>query len=144
MGYTHYWNRTADFTQKEWDKICFDIFEVITKYCEPNGIKIVRDKDEDSHPLINNQQIHLNGYKDEAYETFFVNKKIKNQYFKNGESFDFCKTQRRPYDMMVMLALLIMKNHASKTFSYSSDGNWNEEWKPAKKIFKEIFKINPS
>lgn len=55
------------------------------------------------------------------------------------ESFDFCKTARKPYDLAVCLVLLSMKRHAPKSVSLSSDGDWDAEWTEARGIYKELF-----
>ena len=54
-------------------------------------------------------------------------------------AFDFCKTARKPYDVAVCLALLCFKKNFDNDFSYSSDGNKDDEgWKMAHNIFNEI------
>ena len=54
-------------------------------------------------------------------------------------AFDFCKTARKPYDVAVCLALLCFKKNFGNDFSYSSDGNKDDEgWKMARNIFNEI------
>ena len=54
-------------------------------------------------------------------------------------AFDFCKTARKPYDVAVCLALLCFKKNFGNDFSYSSDGNKDDEgWKMAHNIFNEI------
>lgn len=54
-------------------------------------------------------------------------------------AFDFCKTARKPYDVAVCLALLCFKKNFGNDFSYSSDGNEDDEgWKMAHNIFNEI------
>ena len=54
-------------------------------------------------------------------------------------AFDFCKTARKPYDVAVCLTLLCFKKTFGNDFSYSSDGDIdNEGWKMAHCIFKGI------
>ena len=54
-------------------------------------------------------------------------------------AFDFCKTARKPYDVAVCLALLCFKKNFGNDFSYSSDGNKDDEgWQMAHNIFNEI------
>ena len=60
-------------------------------------------------------------------------------YPEKGESRDFCKTARKPYDVLVCVALLAM-NEAFKgtgAFTFSSDGD-NSDWQTAKDVFTSI------
>ena len=54
-------------------------------------------------------------------------------------AFDFCKTARKPYDVAVCLTLLCFKKTFGEDFSYSSDGDIDDEGsKMAHCIFNEI------
>lgn len=56
------------------------------------------------------------------------------------EVFAFCKTAHKPYDMTVMLCLLVMARH-SDSIRIESDGNWSAEWAPARDMFKKLFGV---
>ena len=50
---------------------------------------------------------------------------------------EFCKTNRKPYDIMVQLSMLRLKHHFPET-KISSDGD-SEDWKNGRKLYKKIF-----
>jgi hypothetical protein len=64
-------------------------------------------------------------------------------------NWNFCKTARKPYDLLVCCALIsLANNYPEKVFSFSSDGHF-QDWQPAidfytritnRKIKKSVFK----
>jgi hypothetical protein len=70
-----------------------------------------------------------------------VTKKLGDYKVESGESFDFCKTARKPYDLAVCLVYMILKRHAPKSVKISSDGDWEQEWVEARKVYKELFGV---
>ena len=42
--------------------------------------------------------------------------------------FACCKTERKPYDAIVVACLLVAKHHLGAAIEVSSDGNWEDEW----------------
>lgn len=87
-------------------------------------------------PMINESQIWFNG--DEKigmdHETFDIK-----WYPEGGSVKDFCKTNRKPYDLLVCVSLLAFKHAFNDTnvFTFSSDGdNW--DWAEAKDLFTRI------
>lgn len=159
MGYTHYWRRSQDFTQHQWEKICIDTLDVIVKHCDKKGVVLAFEYDSPATqqpsiwggpkflptpPEVSPEIIRFNGWKDEGHETFMVTREKPDNgpsWDKDDRSFDFCKTARKPYDIAVCLVLLVMKRHAPKSISVSSDGEWDEEWTEARKVFKELFGV---
>jgi len=86
---------------------------------EKNGKKYKYWEDKTSHGL--------------DHETFVLNRKVKQpDYQKNmgkSASFGFCKTARKPYDLMVTACLVLYKHHFPEV-QISSDGNF-EDWSAA-------------
>lgn len=87
-------------------------------------------------PMINESQIWFNGDEKKGmdHETFDIK-----WYPEGGIVKDFCKTNRKPYDILVCVSLLAFK-HAfddPKVFTFSSDGD-NSDWEPAKDLFTRI------
>tara|TARA_B100002049_G_scaffold216394_1_gene182295 strand:- start:1414 stop:1986 length:573 start_codon:yes stop_codon:yes gene_type:complete len=59
--------------------------------------------------------------------------------FKSGEGiFNFCKTARKPYDLLVCALLLVCENEAPGCWTIRSDGDWSE-WKQAINLVNEIY-----
>ena len=50
--------------------------------------------------------------------------------------FDFCKTARKPYDVVVCAALLAIKHHQGDNVEIRSDGDFGDEWQPAYRLYR--------
>lgn len=126
MGHTHYFNRSSGTSKKIWDVIISDC----KKAYAASGLTLYKDFNCPLAPLFGSRAIRFNGLGIEGHETFYIPK--------SGIVSDFCKTALKPYDLMVMMVLLIYRHH-DKSFSFSSDGYWNEEWLPARELFQKTF-----
>ena len=74
--------------------------------------------------------IYLNGVGGDGHEAFAMNP---------SGSWDFCKTARKPYDVVVATILLRARILMGEAFS-SSDGVWGEdEWLDAEELFGRIW-----
>lgn len=143
MGYTTYWRRRADFTVDQWKGIRGDA-SAILKHCGRKGIPIVFDYDELKPPAVSATTIRFNGRGEEGHETFIMNRKMPEAQpwmLNTGESFDFCKTARKPYDLAVCLVLLSCVRHAPNSIKVTSDGDWDSDWAEARSAFKELFGV---
>ena len=155
MGYTHYWtyNPNAIKDTEELRKKFRKVADIVKK------ANIKRIKNPRIHTgqaggyydhiccsirgglgkgtaMINESQIWFNGDEkiDMDHETFSIQ-----WYPKEGKVNDFCKTNRKPYDLLVCVTLLAMNEVFKGTgaFTFSSDGG-NEEWQTAKDVFTSI------
>lgn len=90
-------------------------------------------------PKFLQDQIWFNG--DEStgldHETFYLT--WNNMDSEGKDNWGFCKTARKPYDVLVCMSLLALENafQDPKVFSYSSDGD-EPEWQRAKYLYKWI------
>ena len=161
MGYTHYWNynpnniKSTEELRKKFKKASSLIakFYKFTKnqkkahgdcaggYYQEQPFKICGGFGE-GIPIINESMIWFNGDKSNgmSHETFCIN--IFDQKEPNG--FNFCKTARKPYDIMVCFSLLAFKYTFNDldVFHFSSDGT-NADWARAYAIFKAYTGITP-
>lgn len=160
MGYTHYWNRSADFTTEQWEKICLETLDIIVKWCDKKRVTLAFEHDSGYEvnprvwggaymapkvPEVSPDLIRFNGWRGEGHETFYLTRvKPDNPAYDPDakESFDFCKTNRKPYDIAVMLVLLSMKRHAPDTVRVASDGDWDTEWAEARRAYKILFGVH--
>jgi hypothetical protein len=112
MGYTNYWHKYNDFTEVEWKQIK-DEFEYIKDVV---GHLIVDESTEDI--------IKFNGIGENQHEDFYLNKEARTPFDKTyaGQdvSFDFCKTNSKPYDIVVW-HLLTFINRICPNFAISRD-----------------------
>ncbi|KAH8755044.1 hypothetical protein F5883DRAFT_526574 [Diaporthe sp. PMI_573] len=65
--------------------------------------------------------IELNGRDEYGHETF---------HFPHNEGDNWCKTDRKPYDLIVCATLLRAKHLAPNAVKISSDGDW-DDWSEA-------------
>jgi hypothetical protein len=125
MGYTHYWNNNK-ISDKKWKNFIADVKKV--KAILPNNIELAYEYDcPDRKPVIDGKQVRFNGIGDDGHETFLIEKKGVR------DGFAFCKTARKPYDLMVCAVLILFSHHiGAKSASVSSDGDIKgEEWAEA-------------
>ena len=133
MGYTHYWRFHRDNMKTEKLRQTFKkASEEIQKLYEnlplfpKNRSILIKGGLGEGMPIINETEIWFNGESktDMDHETFSIN-------WKDEEAFGFCKTARKPYDLLVCLCLLSLLNHyGSEIFQLSSDGDASE-WQEA-------------
>lgn len=133
MGYTHYWKFSPTNETAKQFKIVLDECKKIVK-SHPN-IAFGWDEEKQGfydEPTFTEDLIEFNG--DESneleYETFVFD---PNTHIE----FNFTKTARRPYDLIVCLVLISLSKHLDG-FSFSSDGN-DIEWKPIYDEYKKLF-----
>ena len=125
MGYTHYWNFKNKVAPKDiengrlkWE-LAISKVKLALEYVQKKGIKIA-DGGGTNKPHIGKNAICFNGYGKEMCETMYIT-------YKDG-GFSFCKTERKPYDLLVCLTLLAFKETFGDDFEYTSDGITKEEY----------------
>ena len=96
MGYTHYWTVSEEKDIKKTMKLAGFVKQGIqeeyhVEFAGPMG-------DINTNPIINGECIRLNGLLDDSHETFSLQ-------FGSGE-WNFCKTNMKPYDTLVVATLL--------------------------------------
>lgn len=116
MGYTHYWRSSEDMTPAQWGDICtyaHRLFDTAGDY----GIVLQHEYDEpDTKPDINDYSIQFNGKDEEGHETFYLTRE--------ATRFAFCKTARKPYDLIVGKLLWYVAQVVT-TFKPSNDDGLN-------------------
>lgn len=111
MGYTNYIKPNRDFTDAEWTQIKSEAQEIFERskvpLAGPEGTPGTK-------PIINNDEISFNGVGDDSYETASISKKLV--------PFQFCKTNERPYDPVVVEVFAMVKGIAPDAVELRSDG----------------------
>jgi hypothetical protein len=111
IGYTHYWEQPSH-TPEEFDKIS----AVVAKIVRLSNVKICGG-DGTGRPTFGPLEIMMNGASPELdHETFVISA---------GSGSDFCKTARKPYDLVVTACLAYLASRHG--WSVSSDGD-AEDW----------------
>lgn len=115
MGYTHYFSSQRNFTDAEWAALTSITRKIVLSV--KNSIPLAFEcDDENTPPLIDNEQIRFNGVGDDGHETFIVSKK-------HSSDFNFCKTAQKPYDEVVVAVLCAANSIAPSALDISSDGD---------------------
>lgn len=125
MGFTRYW--TAKKVDEFSDEFLQKVKNVIKK-AEPMGVFVKDGLGGEGDPIIEKDYISLNGDRlsNEDYESFILSPQ-KNDW-------DFCKTGRQPYDIVVEAILKLAEKYGYVT-DVSSDGENREAL--AERLFKE-------
>ena len=139
MGYTHYWEykpEAIEDTEKLRKR-----FKRASKQIKKFAEFITINKSEvykicgglgEGKPIFNESEVWFNGDRAQSldHETFNIH------WYKNGRS--FCKTARKPYDLIVCFALLTFAEIFPKeAFSFSSDGTVaDDEWQVGCELYE--------
>jgi len=143
MGYTHYWriNRNK-VTPEQFHKAVEEIKKIYAKLpkrtnsaggCYPNHHVKIMGALGKGEPIFNETKISFNGNaKNGTYhDTMHIE-------LNDSHPYDFCKTARKPYDLLVCCSLIALANNLpTDDFSFSSDGN-AKDWQPALDLYTEI------
>jgi len=118
MGYTHYWDTKAKVSKANWNKAIVDIKKVV----KASDVEIAFELDQiDIEPIFSEELIRFNGIEDDGHETFAV-KRVSTK-----SDWNFCKTARKPYDILVCSCLLLLKHHKCLK-GVTSDGSAKVEY----------------
>jgi hypothetical protein len=132
MGYTHYWNfepnkvKDTETLRKKFKRASKQI-KGFAGWMPNKGIKICGGLGV-GKPIFNESEVWFNGDASEHldHETFSMH------WFRPttwGTQNDFCKTSRKPYDLLVCFALLTFSEIFPEAFEFSSDGDMEDaEW----------------
>lgn len=131
MGYTHYFQQNREVTVEEWAAIIADAKLLVEK----GGVPLWSEyNDPDTKPVIDGHAIKFNGCEDDGHETFYLQRELY-------QEFNFCKTARKPYDLIVCSILIAAEHHAPGAWDIGSDGGFTEdddEWYPAFRLANTV------
>lgn len=122
MGYTHYWSFGAFIEEKAYRTALTECRKIIKASPVALGNWAGKGK-----PKLNGG-ISINGCGDDMCETFALPK------IPNG---DWCKTERRPYDVVVAACLCILQERLGESAQVRSDGS-PDEWEDGKAFASKI------
>jgi len=140
MGYTHYYSfepnkvQNTETLRKKFKKASKQI-KSFAQWLPNKGIAIKGGLGE-GKPIFNETEIWFNGDASEGFdhETFSIHWSRPNLM---GKYNDFCKTARKPYDLLVCFALLTFAEVFPEVFSFSSDGDMEDsEWQQAVEFYE--------
>lgn len=118
-SYTHYW-KILDRESPEWKAAWPQLVRDAQKIIDAAGVTVsgpTEDEDVVTPPLANEKDgIYICGTGEEAFEPFIL---VPNDQNQDGDRFQFCKTGRRNYDVVVTCILLRAKMLAPNAFHVS-------------------------
>ena len=136
MGYTHYWENSANVIPEEALVI---IREIVDQAYADSIIQL--EYDQQKRPIVNDRLIHFNGVGDLGHETFRFD--VEDGYHtSDGRPFAFCKTNQKPYDVVVMKVLIVLKWALKALVSIRSDGSFSDEWNTVRSEMSERYGIH--
>lgn len=111
MGYTHYYTVGRAVSNVTWNKFKQAVANIIKE----SGVSI-HGGDGTGEPIINDKEISFNGNDetDQSHETFIITR--------GSGSWDFCKTAKKDYDVVVVATLMTAKK-LKIIEQWSSDGD---------------------
>lgn len=124
--YRHYWRFSENPSSFSTSKIVDDMKKIQNIFKQ---IKIQAGNVDDDPPIVNDKLIKFNAIGKDAGQTFLLQLK-KNE----GLKFEYCKTDKKPYDIYVAFALISCMNHCRHIFEVKSDGV-RQEWQAYVKKF---------
>ena len=135
MGYTHTYNVKKKIgTVKQWVAFTDDVNKII----KAADIPLANSMGEaNTEPIIDKDIVSFNGVEDDSHETLYI-ERINTARMDKGDKlvFNFCKTNRKPYDFVVTAVLVALKQHFPAT-KVSSDGGM-DDWQAGIDLAKGV------
>ncbi len=127
MGYTHYWRLRPATLPKEAVRVLTELLSA----AHARGV-VQYEFDIPRPPLVCDTEIRFNGVGAQGHETFYL-LATGDGGEGRGWAFQFCKTDRNPYDQVVMQVLIVLKHYLGDAISVTSDGDFAVEWAAARR-----------
>ena len=125
MGYSHYWTIRKEVPAKEWKAAIAACNKVIK-----NQKGMLADGFSEHAAKTSPTEIWINGVKPLDHETFYVLNKVDR---------NFCKTNGKPYDVVVTACLAILWNALPGYIEVSSDGGPGD-WRMGVELASSVLK----
>jgi len=133
MGYTHYWalDPEAAGVDEGFARTAADTARIIAAA----GIPLAADSEESTQPpQLTSEVIWLNGIGEDGHEPFVLRRHPARaaadwqaqQAAELGYWWNSCKTNWKPYDLVVCAILIRAHQHLPDAFVFDSDGHWND------------------
>jgi hypothetical protein len=111
MGYTHYWSNAETINPAAWAAFAEGTRAIAARSPIPIGAW-----DGDGDPEVTDEIVNLNAPGDQGYENLCIQP--------GPNAFVFCKTERKPYDVVITAVLALA---AEAGFIVTSDGK-ESDW----------------
>lgn len=138
MGYTHYFSRAKDATDKNWMKFTDEVRAILAHPAVSDLVCEEYTKPE-APPVINGTEVRFNGKGKDGHETFYLPRAAHKECCKTGgpSQVTFCGSWGKHYDIAVSSVLLSAKRHLREDIE--SDGDWSEDsWLRARTLYAHV------
>jgi len=125
LGYTHYHPRAAKLDAQKFSKFSRDC-KLLKRAAEAQGVKVRFEYDVPRPAVFSEDVVRFNGINDDGHETFYLPLETHDGSPYDGRIFAFCKTARKPYDLLVTACLIMAKHHFGKDVCVTSDGEQSD------------------
>ena len=129
MGYTNYW--VVKEGNSEFDQDTLNSVNKIIAEAKNQGIAIDAE-DEGSEPIVSDVRIWFNGVGDECCETFVIDL--------NRTGWNFCKTQGKPYNSVVVALMILLEERGYLTDINSDGKKKDDEWAAGVELYEKALK----
>ena len=158
MGYTHPWSRIETPNgplpgepHDAYGRLALDTLAIIHA-AEQAGVALADGAARPgSQPRVTEGGIWLNGARSDHAETFVWPAQAGEPWWTETPGHrwtDACKTNRRPYDLVICAVLIRAGTHYGASVRITSDGDWHgttidgrwwPEWMPARQLVTRLF-----
>jgi hypothetical protein len=130
-GYTHYWT-WKETPNKDSLKQCIKEMKQLVE----SRRTLLAGPDGEGKPILKSDQIEFNGVGENAHEPFI---------FPREKGFNFCKTQWKPYNEVVVACLFVARDHFSPSqLEIASDGQVEPDaFQDGRQLYAETFSRQP-
>jgi hypothetical protein len=147
VGYTHYWALDPDAAgvDEGFARTAADAARIIAAA----GIPVSRDPEEATQPPeVTSEVIWLNGIGEDGHEPLMLRRNPSaaardweaQQAAELGYWWDSCKTNWKPYDLVVCAILIRAHHHLPDALVFDSDGHWDDpSWRDARDLIVRVF-----
>ena len=142
MGYTVYFEISPVLDAEKFETFSEQVRQILGE-AKVLGIKIVNGMGKvNTEPIVNKELILFNGKEKDACESLFIQRVEGSSRKKNDRLvFNFCKTARKPYDLIVKATLVMLKHNFPESV-IQADGTISD-FDAAIKLCEKLFgKIN--
>lgn len=158
MGYTHYYYKDEEeHDQETWNSFLKDVKKIVKNLPEHSTSSggyhskdplIIAGWDGEGKPSFTKNMIKFNGGGGFDHETFSIYRVVDEQERERARNlgrkdfFEFCKTARKPYDLLVQAVLILYKHHFGSHVRVSSDGCFGD-WVEAYVFVENVMGFTP-
>lgn len=143
MGYTHYWDFTPPKRgetakiEKAYQKAIKECATIARTYYKANGGLSGFSAHTEPGKY---GGLKINGKGDDMHEDFIMREHFKqNLEHHLHPGFSFCKTARKPYDIVVVACLIVLANRLPKNIRVDSDG-YSDDWQDGLELAQRVLK----